>query len=572
MTLRSTSLRLMLLAATIWPAAAFATGLHSATFEPEPSRDLPRDATAAPPAFRGRIPARAPAVARSHRAGAGTLAGRLFGIDSVALLVDGYVQDGWESAVAVNPADGSNALVAFEEGWDFNPDIPLGSLRTGTSNWSSMAFPDGSGIYGGYPGQPWAAAGNAAGEFYASMIRQDLYPTDNTHTIMARTADGGVTFSKYFEMQRTTKQDRAMFDIDRTTARGGTTGTYDGRIYLCFDDWGPAGTGYVGSLLEALAPGDTVPTEVVCSGTGTVPFRGTQFQPVAGTNDGQCFLVSNSIAGGGATVFATFHELNDGGTTRQWTKGSLAWAPAGQKLGATTHYGVNGHRIDERGSLVLDKSTGPRRGYLYFISNRNPNPSNYTLDQGDIYLSVSVDRAAHWTSARLPLQEGKTQFFPMIDVDAQGWVHVAYYQNETGFTDSGVLNASQVEVYYTVSRDGGKSWAPPVRVNQVDHVLSMESPPLQLSSLDYDLLGDYMQLRATGTGSATAAYVGWTGYDQYRADDGVGTKKQRVYVTRVLAPDAPGATPGSMGMTAAALAAAGALALFRRRRRPQPAG
>ena len=122
-------------------------------------------------------------------------------------------------------------------------------------------------------------------------------------------------------------------------------------------------------------------------------------------------------------------------------------------------------------------------------------------------------------------------------------------------------------MFYTVSRDGGATWTPPTRVNQVAHYLNMEDPPLQLSSFDYDLLGDYMQLRAAGTGSSTAAYVGWTGYDQYRADDAVGTKKQRVYVTRVLPPDALGATPGTAAVMAAALAAAGALALYLRRRR-----
>ena len=53
--------------------------------------------------------------------------------------------------------------------------------------------------------------------------------------------------------------------------------------------------------------------------------------------------------------------------------------------------------------------------------------------------------------------------------------------------------------------------------------------------------------------------------DQYRADDGVGTKKQRVYVTRLLAPNAPGASSGSLAAMAAALAAFGVLMLLRRR-------
>ena len=155
----------------------------------------------------------------------------------------------------------------------------------------------------------------------------------------------------------------------------------------------------------------------------------------------------------------------------------------------------------------------------------------------------------------------------MMDVDSQGWIHVACYQNESGYLDGGVLNAGRVDVYYIVSRDGGKSWTPPVRVNEVNHSLNMEEPPLGLASFGYAALGDYMQLRATGTGAQTAVYVGWTGYDQYRADDGVGTKKQRLYATRVMSPAAPGMTPWQVAGLAGAMAVAGALAMSLRRRR-----
>src|SRR5262249_54172598 len=175
----------------------------------------------------------------------------------------------------------------------------------------------GSGIYGGIPSQPWAGAGNNAGELYATSIRQDLYPTDNTHLILARSTDSGANFTKVFEYMPDVKQDRPMFDIDRPATLGGTTGPLDGQIYLCFDNWGPAGAGYNGSYLEILNPDGTVASpEVQLSGTGTPPYRGAQFQPVAGLSDGQFFFVSNSITSGGATVNTTFHEFTGGGATR----------------------------------------------------------------------------------------------------------------------------------------------------------------------------------------------------------------------------------------------------------------
>ena len=104
-----------------------------------------------------------------------------------------------------------------------------------------------------------------------------------------------------------------------------------------------------------------------------------------------------------------------------------------------------------------------------------------------------------------------------------------------------------------------------MRVNQTDNYLNMEDPPLGLGGFDFDLLGDYMQVRASGSGDQTAAFVVWTGYDQYRSDDQVGSKKQRVYATRVLAPAVPGLS-SVLGLgLAAAVAAAGAWALRRRR-------
>ncbi len=564
MTLRSRLLHPLLLVGALWPAAVLANGFNATTFVPEPSIELSRDAAPAPPNAHVRASVRAP---RSLKSNAGPLS-KFNGImrtDSVSMLVDGYIQDGWASAVAINPSDPTNCVMGFEEGWDFDPDIPLGALRNGNSTWNSAVFPVGSGIYAGLPAEPWMVAGNTNGEFYTSMVRQDLYPTDNTRMILARSTNNGLSFNKTFELPLTTKQDRPMFDIDRPASLGGASGAHDGKLYMCYDNWGPAGAGYVGSYLEVIVA-DTVQREVALSGTGAPPFRGTQFQPVAGINDGQILMVSNSILSGGAVVSATFHELNNGGATTAFSKSTLAWSPAGQKLGASTHWGVNGHRIDERGSLALDRSQGPLRGHLYFLTNRNPYPTDPTQDQGDLYLSVSVTRGATWTTAKLPSAEGKTQYFPMMDVDTQGWIHVAFYQNESGNQDAGVLNAGRVDVFYMVSRDGGKSWAPPVRVNELNHVLNMEEPPLGLASLDYGALGDYMQLRATGTGDQSAAYIAWTGYDQYRADDGVGSKKQRVYVTRVSAPAAPAAMPWQTAIAAFAMAAIGAVGLRRRRR------
>src|SRR5262249_1142901 len=170
------SIRCFLTAAMLVPAASFAA-VNTTTFYPDPATSLPRDARPPAPSFRGRLQIKSARIEKKARTAVPLLDKlRVATYDPTATMVDGYIQDGWASAVAISPTDATNVLVAFEEGWDFDPDIPLSSLRTGVSSWTSSVFPLGSGIYGGIPSQPWAGAGNNAGELYATSIRQDLYP------------------------------------------------------------------------------------------------------------------------------------------------------------------------------------------------------------------------------------------------------------------------------------------------------------------------------------------------------------------------------------------------------------
>jgi len=528
---------------------------------------FPAHATVAPMSFSPRVKRNA---ARLKLKQPVPRAGRMTSVTNSPLgpLADTYVQDGTGPVVVADPVNPMDVFVAFNEGWDFDPDIPLSTSWQGGASWTSVQFPPGTGIYAGYPHTPWAQPGNDDQEYYASLVREYLYPTDNTHTIITRSVDSGANFGVFYEIPNDVRQDRTMFDIDRTVDRGGTTGAHDGKLYVCYDDWGDGGPAYASSWLKVLS---TEGTLLVATPISTVAqFRGSQFQPVAGTLDGQVLLASTSLTNGGATVNATFFEAINGGANISAPRATLSWAPAGQKLGTSNLWGVNGFRIDEHGYLDIDRSSGPRRSYLYFITNRNPNPANPALDQGDLWLSVSVDRGISWTTKKIPTDLNVTQYYPMLDVDDQGWIHVAYYENASGYPNGGVLTADHARLRYTVSRDGGVTWTPPAFVNNGSATLSFEDPPLDWGAYDYDVLGDYQRLQAAGTGDNTVAFVSWTGYDMNRTDDGVGSKKQRVYLTRLVTPPAPGPSAGGLSLLAAGLLAAAAATLARRLR-PQPA-
>ena len=453
---------------------------------------------------------------------------------------DVYVQDGSETALAINPADGTNLVAGYNE--RHAPDPPLSTSTDGDVSWSVRSFPVGDGSFTAPPFDPWVVAGNTPGEFFASAIRRDAGGSGTTRTVVAHSTDSGASFTRIFEADPQFYQRRAMMDVDRTAARGGGSGTtYDGTIYVAYDLYDP-GTDltsgpYAGSFLDAVSPQGELLRHVMISGppgTGPTPFIGAELQPVAGVTDGSVYLQGAATRREpGATAVARFHELTKGGAgPNLLSKSMLLWDAAGQQLGTSDLFGVNGHAIDMHGYLGIDRSGGPRHGWLFFLSNRNPNPNDQTRDQGDIWLSISRDGALTWVEAPLPTAAGKTQYFPMLDVDEQGWLHVGYYQNEGGATDGGVLNASTANVYYMLSIDGGSSWSPPVRVNGAATSLNLQDPPPDLSGVNYYLYGIYQQLRATGAGADTRVYVLWSQYDQDREAQTAGTGA-RVYCTKL---------------------------------------
>jgi hypothetical protein len=448
---------------------------------------------------------------------------------------DVFLADGSEEAVGVNPFNGRDLVAVYNQG--YSNTSRMKTSVDGNATWTTGTFPNGAGNFSGYTYDPWAVPGNGNGILFSSLIRtSSVSGSTAAHVVVARSSDGGVSWPRFYEATRSGMDDREMFDVDRSPVLGGGSGsTHDGKIYLDYDLYDATGA-YRATYFQAVSSGGVPLLEIQVSDSTANGFDGFQIQPVAGIADGQVYLMGNGVSVDGLTYAVVFHEVTGGGTSLLRDKAFFTFSPAGRLLGTSGRIGLNGHRLNGP-SMDIDRSSGRRRGALYVVTDRNPNPPDPSLDQGDVYLSISTDGGSTWSSAPIPGQAaGKTQYFSMIDVDDDGWIHVAYYQNETGSVDGGVLNAGAANVYYTVSSDGGLTWAPHTRVNDLADTLNLFDPPQDLSVVDYYMIGDFAQVQAGFVSGTRVAYVCFTGYDKTRDDVHQNQKRERVICTTVTPP------------------------------------
>jgi len=103
------------------------------------------------------------------------------------------------------------------------------------------------------------------------------------------------------------------------------------------------------------------------------------------------------------------------------------------------------------GSVFPRLAIGPE-DELYLVYTARP--AERIRDDGDIFFISSVDRGESWSKpVRLNAdEEDNLQFFPEIDVDSNGTIHVMWGDMR------GDPTQIRYNIYYTQSKDKGKSW------------------------------------------------------------------------------------------------------------------
>src|SRR5574338_136633 len=143
-------------------------------------------------------------------------------------------------------------------------------------------------------------------------------------------------------------------------------------------------------------------------------------------------------------------------------------------------------RVNGLPRMAIDKSSGPRNGWLYIVTtDKNLSPAG---SDPDIILHRSTDSGQSWSSGirvnQDPVNNGKIQYFPAIDVDNSGAIHIIYYDDRNTTSDS-------AEVFISTSTDGGDNWT--------DKVLSDHRfKPKSIAGGSSNYQGNYISLISNG--------------------------------------------------------------------------
>lgn len=141
------------------------------------------------------------------------------------------------------------------------------------------------------------------------------------------------------------------------------------------------------------------------------------------------------------------------------TDGGLNWINATNTAydinGLPTGSTINGMRYFHFPRIDVDRSGGPRNGWIYIVTNERFTPP--ATDLADVILHRSTNGGITWSTGIRVNQDtpgnGKYQVFPAIRVDESGAVNIVYYDSRN------IPTNDSVEVFVSRSIDGGNTWA-----------------------------------------------------------------------------------------------------------------
>lgn len=404
-----------------------------------------------------------------------------------------------ETAVAINPVDPRIIVVVSNQiGGDGAMPVFMSADRGATFSRTALTHIIAGTAYhsAADPSVAFDAAGNA---YYCYIVAGGTL-NDPYHPVVAILKAGQSQWTApQFVAGTTGDDDKPYMAVD-----GCPASPYAGRVYVAWDRNAVDGSQSI--LLARSADGVAWQSPVRVDDPATTTGSVIYAMPAAGPN-GEVYVVWNDYGSVGGTL--QFDKSLDGGATFGVDvkvcdlRLNLQPDPANPySVYAIPAQPTRG--IAACPSIGVDKSNGPRRGWIYLCyGDRGPNRPS---DDVDVFVRHSQDGGATWSApVRVNDDTGATsQFFPWMNVDpVDGSLNVSFYDCRNDLANR------KADVYYARSRDGGATFETNVRVTTIpsDESTSRADP----TGNDY---GDYAGIAAFG-GQVVPA---WTdsrgGYNQ----------------------------------------------------------
>lgn len=341
-------------------------------------------------------------------------------------------------------------------------------------------------------------------------------PETLTRLAMATSRDGGRTWSETLLdvpaelLSRVAADPMAAHDpVTGTTWVGGVSLGANSSVFIYRRDPGAAGFGPAITVLKdagidkplmavGIDPQDPAKTRLYVThnlGLQVSADLGTTWSAPVALGD---FVSFQPRTGPGGELYIAYWDLADGIVLRRSLDGGRTLGDPVRVATRKDFWPVQQEGVRFPGKYRVPSfpymAVDPRDGTLYVVYMDTTSVIGSRFDV-DLYLTKSTDRGVTWSPPRVIHGDSDPpgdQFFPWIEVDRQGRVHVVFYDTRHTAQEDGAAEG-WVDAYYAVSANGGTAWS--------EHRLT----PAPFSSgapfpswLRSQFLGDYNGLAVAG--------------------------------------------------------------------------